>query len=410
MYMSANTQRLISKVIRAPVTILSALLSADLLAFINVHRRLKTFALFVPALILCHSAEAQFPSVGRSATPSEIAAWDIDVRPDFKGLPKGSGSVAKGQRVWEAQCESCHGTFGESNEVFTPIAGGTTKRDMEVGRVANLTRSDYPQRSTLMKLSELSALWDYINRAMPWNAPKTLSVEEVYAVTAYILNLGDIVPADFVLSDTNIAAVQQQLPNRYGLKKFSPLWEVTGKGDTQNLPCMVNCKPNLAAAVIASRLPEHARNAHGNLAEQSRLIGATLGTNTTAEAIATAASLPRPAGAAEDTGKNILGAATNQANAAKPIKSATISTVSLVQLARQHNCHTCHAQANKLIGPSYAAIAQKYQSDATALNTLMTKVRQGGAGVWGVIPMPAHPQISDDELRQLVEWNLRGGK
>ena len=66
------------------------------------------------------------PAVGRTATPAEIAAWDIDVRPDFKGLPKGSGSVAKGQEVWEAKCASCHGIFGESNEVFTPLVGGTT--------------------------------------------------------------------------------------------------------------------------------------------------------------------------------------------------------------------------------------------------------------------------------------------
>ena len=58
--------------------------------------------------------------IGRPATAKEIAAWDIDVRPDFKGLPKGSGSVAQGTEVWEAKCASCHGIFGESNEVFYP--------------------------------------------------------------------------------------------------------------------------------------------------------------------------------------------------------------------------------------------------------------------------------------------------
>ena len=60
-----------------------------------------------------------YMNMGRNATPAEVAAWDIDVRPDFKGLPAGSGSVAKGQELWEKQCASCHGTFGESNEVFT---------------------------------------------------------------------------------------------------------------------------------------------------------------------------------------------------------------------------------------------------------------------------------------------------
>src|ERR1700694_5508369 len=74
-------------------------------------------------------AQQKFPGVGRPATPAEIAAWDIDVRPDFKGLPPGSGSVAKGRKVWDDKCASCHGTFGESNEVFTPLSGRTTGAD-----------------------------------------------------------------------------------------------------------------------------------------------------------------------------------------------------------------------------------------------------------------------------------------
>src|ERR1700682_3162498 len=71
-----------------------------------------------------------FPGVGRTATPAEITAWDIDVRPDFKGLPPGSGSVTQGRKVWDDKCASCHGTFGESNEVFTPLVGGTTADDI----------------------------------------------------------------------------------------------------------------------------------------------------------------------------------------------------------------------------------------------------------------------------------------
>ena len=59
----------------------------------------------------------KFPNIGRTATDKEVAAWDIDVRPDFKGLPAGSGTVEKGMQVWESKCASCHGTFGESNEV-----------------------------------------------------------------------------------------------------------------------------------------------------------------------------------------------------------------------------------------------------------------------------------------------------
>ena len=124
---------------------------------------------------------AKFPGVGRNATPAEVAAWDIDVRPDFKGLPKGSGSVDQGQTIWESKCASCHGIFGESNEIFTPITGGTTKDDVKTGRVASLADMKQPQRTTLMKVPTVSTLWDYIYRAMPWNAPRSLTPDETYA-------------------------------------------------------------------------------------------------------------------------------------------------------------------------------------------------------------------------------------
>ena len=162
------------------------------------------------ALLMAMSlAVAQpYPGIGRAAPPAEIAAWDIDVRPDFKGLPPGSGSVAKGQKVWDEKCASCHGTFGESNEVFTPLVGGTTAEDIRTGRVKSLATGGVA-RTTLMKLSSISTLWDYVNRAMPWNAPRSLTTDEVYAVVAYMLHLGDILPESFVLSDRNIAEVQQ---------------------------------------------------------------------------------------------------------------------------------------------------------------------------------------------------------
>ena len=124
-------------------------------------------------------AQTAYPGVGRAATPKEVAAWNIDVRPDFKGLPKGSGSVANGLEVWEAKCASCHGVFGESNEVFAPLIGGTTKDDVKTGRVARLNDNSFPGRTTLMKVSSISTVWDYINRAMPWNAPKSLTHDEI---------------------------------------------------------------------------------------------------------------------------------------------------------------------------------------------------------------------------------------
>lgn len=221
-------------------------------------------------------AQGKYPGVGRPATPAEIRAWDIDVRPDLKGLPRGAGSVPKGMKVWDAKCASCHGVFGDSNEVFAPIVGGTTAEDIKTGRVQALLNAEV-QRTTLMKLSHISTLWDYINRAMPWNAPKTLTTDEVYAVTAYILNLGDIVPDDFVLSDKNMAEVQQRLPNRNGMTRNHGLWDIKGKPDVKSVACMKNCPVEMK---VISALPDQARGAHGNLADQNRLIGPVRGQKT----------------------------------------------------------------------------------------------------------------------------------
>lgn len=323
------------------------------------------------ALPLCAAAQSKFPGIGRPATAAEVKAWDIDVRPDFTGLPKGAGSVTLGQKVWDEKCASCHGTFGESNEVFTPIVGGTTPADIKTGRVKALVTGDYPQRTTLMKLSSLSSLWDYINRAMPWNAPKSLSVEEVYAVTAYILHLGDILPADFVLTDANIREVQNRLPNRNGKSQLHGLWDVRGKGDVQNTACMKDCEKSVT---ITSSLPEYARNAHGNLAEQNRLIGAVRGINTTAPG-----TMPKVAAAPHP---------------AKP-------------LAEKNACTACHGITNKIVGPAYKDVQAKYAGkiDATAL---AAKIRAGSSGAWGSIPMPPQAALSEAEAKLLAEWILAG--
>jgi S-disulfanyl-L-cysteine oxidoreductase SoxD len=270
---------------------------------------------------------AQTP--GRPATPAEIAAWDIDVRPDFTGLPVGRGNVAQGRIVWEMHCESCHGTFGESNEFFTPIVGHTTKRDVASGRVAVLSKATVPQRTTLMKLSQLSTLWDYINRAMPWNAPKSLTTDEVYAVTAYILHLGDVVPADFTLSDKNMRETQALLPNRNGKTLAHGMWSVADKPDVRGSNCRSNCD---AKVEITSRLPDYARNAHGNLAEQMRTFGGVRGANTSQAAPTTF------------VGSSI-------ANAAKPnvATSTAKSAPDAAKLAQQHACMACQTRKTPLI-------------------------------------------------------------
>jgi cytochrome c len=214
--------------------------------------------------------------------------------PGLQGAAPGSGSVQKGMDVWEAKCASCHGVFGESNEVFSPLVGGTTAEDIKTGHVARLKDPAFPGRTTLMKVATVSTLWDYINRAMPWNAPKSLSTEEVYAVTAYLLNLGGVVPESFTLSDTNIAEVQRKLPNRNGMTTRHACGPAMSSARRQ-ARCAGHClheqlRPRAQAAL---GLPEHASNNHGNLAQQNRLVGAQRGIATDGGA-SKAASLRPP--------------------------------------------------------------------------------------------------------------------
>jgi S-disulfanyl-L-cysteine oxidoreductase SoxD len=330
---------------------------------------IPAFAGMTLLLVAPAQAGAQFPGIGRAATAAEIKAWDIDVRPDFKGLPPGSGSVAAGQKVWDGKCASCHGTFGESNEVFTPLVGGTTAEDIETGRVKALTAGE--QRTTLMKLPNVSTLWDYVNRAMPWNAPKSLTTEEVYAVVAYLLHLGDILPAGFVLSDRNIAEVQQRLPNRNGMTRDHGLWDVKGKPDVKNVACVKDCP---ASARLASSLPDHAKDAHGNLKDQNRLVGPVRGMNTQ--------------------------------EAPPPPKVAAVA-VDMSDLARRKGCLSCHGIDKRVVGPAFREVATRYRGQADAAARLLEKVRRGGGGAWGPIPMPPNPDLAEGDARALVDWVLR---
>ncbi len=346
-------------------------------------------------LAWCASALAQghYPGVGRAATPAEVAAWDTDVRPDFRGLPAGSGTVAQGMVIWEAQCASCHGIFGESNQTFSPLVGGTTADDVKTGRAARLLDAAYPGRTTLMKVSTLSTLWDYISRAMPWNAPKSLKPDEVYAVTAFMLNLGGIVPDDGVLSDRNMAEVQKRLPNRNGMTTNHGLWPGKtmgngGKPDVRAVACMKDCAPE---PQLASFLPDFARNAHGNLAEQNRDVGEQRGADTT-----------RPAAATPEAARGAI--TTAVATQPKPVPSASAGAQAL---ATKHLCLTCHAIENKVVGPSFRDVTKKYQGRADIVDYLTGKIRAGSGGLWGPIPMPPQP-LSDADARTLAQWLAKG--
>jgi S-disulfanyl-L-cysteine oxidoreductase SoxD len=336
---------------------------------------LKVFLL----LGLCALSVHAQPKIGRVATPAEVAAWDIDVRPDFKGLPRGQGTVAQGELIWEGKCASCHGSFGELNTVFYPITGGFKKGDVERGRVAEFSGPN-PERTTLSKLSSVSTLWDYINRAMPWNNPKTLSADDVYAVTAYTLHLADMLPGDFTLSDKNIAEVQKRLPNRNGLTTDHGMWRVAAKPDVKAAACMNNCEKDVK---VVSSIPTHARDAHGNLADQMRPAGGVRGQVTVAQVKA------------------------GSANAAAQAPAAN-QFANVKELLNKGLCLSCHQVDRKVVGPSYAEITAKYKSDSKAEAYLASKIKNGGQGVWGAIPMPATAGLSEAESALLAKWILQG--
>ena len=138
--------------------------------------------------------------LGKPATPAEISQWDIDVAPDGAGLPPGEGSVKAGEAIYADRCAACHGDHGQGHPMNRLAGGigtiGTSKPVKTVG-------SFWPYATTL---------FDFVSRAMPFNAPQSLSPAEVYAVCAYVLYLNGLVPTDAVLDAKSLPRVK--MPNR----------------------------------------------------------------------------------------------------------------------------------------------------------------------------------------------------
>ena len=174
-------------------------------------------------------------NLGREATSEEVAAWNIDVRPDGQGLPEGRGTVEQGEEIWAEQCASCHGDFGEAVDRWPVIAGGQ-----------DTLASDDPVKTVGSYWPYLSTVYDYVNRAMPFTEARSLEPDQVYALTAYILNINDLVDEDFELSKQNFA--QQRLPNEANFfdddRLSSPVFD-------KSEPCMSNCKPSVKVTMRA---------------------------------------------------------------------------------------------------------------------------------------------------------------
>jgi S-disulfanyl-L-cysteine oxidoreductase SoxD len=139
-------------------------------------------------------------AIGRTATPEEIAGWDIDVSPVGAGLPPGHGGVAQGHAIYEEKCAACHGAHGEGKPMDRLAGGFGTVFDVRSQRTVG---SFWPYATTL---------FDYVRRAMPFDAPQSLAPDQIYAVCAYVLNLNGLVPQDAVLDAKTLPNIE--MPNR----------------------------------------------------------------------------------------------------------------------------------------------------------------------------------------------------
>ena len=188
-----------------------------------MQQMLKASVAVIAALLPSLAAAAAQGSygIGRTATRAEIAGWNIDIGPDGRGLPPGSGSVSHGRDVFAQQCAACHGERGE---------GGVG--DRLVGGQGTLATSN-PVRTVGSYWPFATTLFDYIRRAMPQNAPGSLSNDDVYAVSAYILNLNHLVADDATLDARSLPGIK--MPNR-------KMFVGDSRPDVKNRECMTGCQ------------------------------------------------------------------------------------------------------------------------------------------------------------------------
>jgi S-disulfanyl-L-cysteine oxidoreductase SoxD len=177
--------------------------------------------------------------IGRLATPKEIAGWDIDIRPDGEGLPVGKGSLKQGELLYIERCAACHGEFGESAGRWPVLMGG-----------AGTLAGHDPVKSVGSYWPYASTVMDYIRRSMPFGNAQSLSNDELYAVTAYVLYLNDVIKDEnFELDEKNFTSIK--LPNQPNF--IDDDREVAEKEFWRERPCMTNCLPGEAKVIGRAR-------------------------------------------------------------------------------------------------------------------------------------------------------------
>ncbi|SPH16563.1 Cytochrome c2 [Defluviimonas aquaemixtae] len=239
---------------------------------------------------LAAPAVAETLGLGRPALPEEIAAWDVAVLPDGTGLPEGSGDVFTGDEVFAEKCASCHGDFAEGIDNWPVLAGG--QGSLRDRRPVKTVGSYWPYASTV---------WDYVHRSMPFGAAQTVTADETYAITAFLLYSNGIVDDDFELSRDNFAEIV--LPNAGGFypddraEAEYPVFSVA--------PCMDSCREPVKVTKRAVDLGVTPEDPDGKPA-------GTLPDLTIAAASATEEAAPADESTAEETAAEVTETASDE--------------------------------------------------------------------------------------------------
>jgi cytochrome c len=187
-------------------------------------------------ILIFQAALASEPlGIGSPVSKLVISGWDIDARPDGYGVPKGNGSVKKGEAIYMEQCAACHGDFGEGVGRFPVLMGGYD----------TLTSSD-PKKTVGSYWPYATTLFDYIRRAMPYGNAQSLSNNEVYSVSAYVLFMNDILKEEATLNAKSLADIK--MPNRNGFTSPDPRPDVT------KATCMNDCKTKITVKSFARQI------------------------------------------------------------------------------------------------------------------------------------------------------------
>ena len=311
---------------------------------------------------------------GQAPTPEQIAAWDIDVRPDGKGLPPGRGTVAEGQAIYDVKCASCHGTFGESTDTWPSPAASVRSRP--TSRCAPPAASS-PTRRRSGTTSTARC------RSQPEDADARRGLR------------ADGVRAAPVGHPSRRRALDREslpklkLPNRDGFTTDHGFMRRDGKPDVMNTLCMTNCG---AEVRLSSEYP----GLRPRLAWQPRRADARPRSGRRHRRFTRhqvrVRRWPRPARRERR----------RRRNPRHPDPAAMV---------KQAGCTACHAVASRVVGPGFREIAAKYAGDAgRPRRSSPPRCVRAGVGVWGQIPMPPQAQVKEADARTMVQWILGGAK